>query len=140
MKIKCQVMLIDGKPNKNKRIYTNEAVENILNTWKEHRDIIFGMDEENPDYKLMDICGKVDNVYLEGNIVVIEGELFDNHNGTKILKQLREVGLNMYITTTGHGILSEDGKTVKDFELYYFNLTNDSSFDVYAIQELLESN
>ena len=138
MKIKAEVMFLDGKPNRNNRIYTNEAAENILNTWKEHNDIIFGMNDENIEYKPIDICGKVDNVYLEGDIVIVEGELLDNHIGTKILKQLREVGLNMYITISGCGDLKNDSKTIENFELHHFNLTNDSAFDVYAIQEIIE--
>lgn len=135
MRISCQVIFVDGKPNRNNRIYTNEAVENILNTWKDHTDIIFGMFDAL-EYHLKDVCGKITNVYLDGDTVVVEGELFDDHNGTKILKQLKEVGLNMYITTSGTGDLAEDNKTVKDFQLHHFILSNDSAFEVSGIEEL----
>ena len=134
MKIDCQIMYVDGNPNRNGRIYTNEIVNDILKNWKNHTDIIFGIPDNEKD---KDICGKIENVYLDGDILVAEGELFDSHNATNILKQLYKVRLNMYIVVNGYGCINmNDGKTVEDYELVSFNLSNSSSFDVLPIREL----
>ena len=135
MKISCEVMMVDGNPNRNNRIYTADAFNNILNTWKEHTDIIFGI-FDRLEYNPENVCGKITNAYADGDTLIIEGDLDDNHIGTKILKSLREVGLNMYITTSGIGDLDKDNKTIKDFQLHHFNLTNDSAFDVCAIKKI----
>lgn len=134
MKIDGQIMYVDGNPNRNGRVYTNEIVNNILKNWKNHTDIIFGMPDNEND---KDICGKIENVYLDGDILVAEGELFDGHDATTILKHLYKVGINMYIVVTGYGYINvNDGKTVEDYELVSFNLSNTSSFDVLPIREL----
>ena len=70
MKIDGQIMYVDGNPNRNGRVYTNETVNNILKNWKNHTDIIFGMPDNEND---KDICGKIEYVYLDGDILVAEG-------------------------------------------------------------------
>ena len=137
MKIKAEIMFLDGKPNKNGRIYTAETANNILETWREHKDINFG-DVDYDDFKPKNICGQISNIWLEGDTIIAEGELFDNHIGTKILKELNKVGLGMYLSFSGAGTYDYDNKTIKDYELVCFHLANESAFYVSKIEELYE--
>ena len=60
--------------------------------------------------------------YLDGAMAL---DITKFSDFSKILKQLREAGLNMYIPITGCGDLKNDSKTIENFELHHFNLTND---------------
>ena len=138
MKFRSEIIHVDGNPNKNGRIYTAETVESILKTWKEHKYIVFGFSENDEEIiiKPSEICGQIDNLWLEGDSVMAEGHMLDEHIGTKVLKELNEVDLGMYISINGIGAYENDNKTVKDYELKYFSLTNESAFCVDKIKLL----
>lgn len=141
MKFKAEIMVLDASKNRNGRIYTHKCAEEILATYKDHNKIYLGYleDVDNESKYLDRVCGKVTNVYMErtyiGDTLYAEGEIFENTQGYKIYNELKEIGLDMYLTITGFGTLVEMG-TVTDYEFKYFDLVTDDAFNVNSIKEV----
>lgn len=134
MKFKSEIMKIDKKSNINHRIYTQESIENILNTWKEHNYIIYNPSQEL-DEDLKYICGKITNLYLDDDsLLIAEGELFENPIASGI-KQLMNIGKNMYLSISGFGIINSFDE-IEDYEFNHFIIVDESSFNVKPMGEI----
>lgn len=134
MKFKAEIMKINGNANTNHRIYTQESIKNIFNTWKEHNYIIYNPSQEI-DEDLNCICGKVTNLYLDkDSLLIAEGELFKNPIADAV-KQLMDIGKNMYLSISGYGAISFLNE-IKDYEFNHFIIVDETSFNVKPMDEI----
>lgn len=136
MKIKAEVIKFTKEPNRNGRLYTTEALDIILNTWKDKSSIVYNPSGSWNGEPPINICGNVTNAFLNDDCTIgITGELFDDHQDTKYIKKVIKSGKKLYLTVSGYGCLSfKDNKTVEDYELNHFMITPDCAFDVKSIE------
>ena len=128
MKIRAEVIKVDGNPNKNNRIYTQEVIENIINSWKQHNMIKY---EDDSDFNYRNVCGKVTDAYASGNSIIVEGELYNECFNDCF------VAPNTYLTISGYGNVNMNNE-IEDYELDHFTIVTECSFDVKPLEIIKE--
>lgn len=142
MKFRAELIKINGKPNKNGRIYTEEALknieENILN-----KNVVyypFKGDYDIIEYTPSDIVGKIIDVKREDNTLVVIGEFIDNVSVNPIIEIIKDLKC-LYLSPNGYGCYSlRDNTTIEEYEYDYCSITKEPAFDVKPIELIEELN
>ena len=142
MKFKAELIKIDDKPNKNGRIYTEEALknieENILN-----KNVVYYSFEGNYDiteYTSFDIVGKIIDVKRENNTLSVIGEFIDNVSVNPIIEIIKDLKC-LYLSTIGYGCYSlRDNTTIEEYEYDSCSIIKEPAFDVKPIELIEELN
>ena len=139
MKFRAELIKINGKPNKNGRIYTEEALKNIEENIFNKNVVYYPFkgDYDITEYTPFDIVGKIIDVKRENNTLFVIGEFIDNVSVNPIIEIIKDLKC-LYLSPNGYGCYSfKDNKTIEDYEYDYCSITKEPAFDVKPI-ELIE--
>lgn len=142
MKFKAELIKIDDNPNKNGRIYTEEALknieENILN--KNAVYYPFKEDYDITEYTPSDIVGKIIDVKREDNTLSVIGEFIDNVSVNPIIEIIKDLKC-LYLSPSGYGCYSlRDNTTIEEYEYDSCSIIKEPAFDVKPIELIEELN
>lgn len=113
MKITTELLKI-GEKNLNGRIYTEEAVNEMVNqfTWiRNTNGVFFGQMgfPEDLDVNLSKVSHSVERIWVENNTLYGEIRILDTPEGNKIRDIMAEVDRSVVFRSRSTGSVNEDG-------------------------------
>jgi hypothetical protein len=113
MKITTELLKI-GEKNLNGRIYTEEAVNEMVNQfmWKRNTNgVFFGQMgfPEDMDVSLSKVSHSVERIWVENNTLYGEIRILDTPEGNKIRDIMAEVDRSVVFRSRSTGSVNEDG-------------------------------
>lgn len=138
MKFRAELIKINGKPNKNGRIYTEEALKNIEENILNKNAVYYSLDEDNfYDFPPKNIVGKIIDVKRENNTLSVIGEFIDNVSVNPIIEIIKDLKC-LCLSPNGYGCYSlRDNTTIEEYEYVSCSIIKEPAFDVKPI-ELIE--
>ena len=138
MKFRAELIKINGKPNKNGRIYTEETLNEIEKNILIKNLVYYSLDENDfPDFTPKNIVGKIINVKREDNTFVVIGEFINNVSVNPIIEIIKDLKC-LHLSINGYGSYStKDDKTIENYEYDSCSMILEPVFDVKPI-ELIE--
>jgi hypothetical protein len=113
MKIKT-VLLKIGEKNLNERIYTEEAVNEMVNQFMEKRNtngVFFGQMgfPEDMEVNLSKVSHNVERIWVENNTLYGEINILDTPKGKELKNIMSEIDNSIVFRSRSIGTVNEDG-------------------------------
>ena len=108
-----------GKPNANGAIYTEEAIKNALQ--KKDREIYCTLGiQGQPIIDIEKICGRVDNMTIEDDVVYADIHMLKTPAG-EIVEKLIHAGVNLSYGMCGDGVAIDN--SIKEMTIVSIGIT-----------------
>ena len=129
-----------GQKNLNRRIYTKECAEKMVEEFNTRGGIMYGElgQPEGYDVRLSNVSHIVEEIHLdeEKNSIVGTITILDTPKG-KIVKKLLKQDIGLSCRSRGAGTVNENGE-IEDYQLFSFDLIADQdAFENIAPDDFL---
>ena len=145
MRFRAELIKINGKPNKNGRIYTKQTIKEIKKNILKYNSVYIVINDFHDFYSIgaAFIIGKITKVKEKigwfKRTLIVEGELNNSEFANAIISEAQK-GVEIYLSPNGTGTYKDDNKTIIDYKYDSCSIITEPAFDVKPIELIEELN